>query len=58
MVEKSEQTPRLDPLTPQAARAEYVRQLKALVEAGDYSISAEEIAGAVLAELQDNRHSE
>ena len=43
--------PRLDPLASREARVEFVRELKALVDAGDYFVSSADIARAVLAEL-------
>jgi len=50
--------PRLDPLASHEARIEFVRELKALVDAGDYFVSSEDIAWAVLAELAAIRLSE
>ena len=35
-----------------------VRELKAMIEAGDYCISADDIARAILAELSTNYHYE
>ena len=48
----------LDPLAPPEARAAYVRELKAMVEAGDYFISVDDIARAILAELSTKYHYE
>lgn len=45
------ETPRLSPMTPPEARAEFVRELKALVEAGEYFVSPDDIARAVLAQI-------
>lgn len=59
MVDQPDWQPaRLDPLAPPEARAAYVRELKAMVEAGDYFISVDDIARAILAELSTNYHYE
>jgi anti-sigma28 factor (negative regulator of flagellin synthesis) len=59
MVDQPDWQPaRLDPLAPPEARAAYVRELKALVEAGDYFISVDDIARAILAELSTKNHYE
>ncbi|MDF1596165.1 MAG: flagellar biosynthesis anti-sigma factor FlgM [Acidimicrobiia bacterium] len=48
--------PRLDPMAPAEARAEFVRNLKALVAAGSYEVPSDEIALAVLTDLVRNNH--
>ncbi|MFW2340713.1 MAG: flagellar biosynthesis anti-sigma factor FlgM [Acidimicrobiia bacterium] len=59
MVDQPDWQPaRLDPLAPPEARAAYVRELKAMVEAGDYFVSVDDIARAILAELSTNYHYE
>ena len=59
MVDQPDGQPaRLDPLAPPEARAACVRELKAMIEAGDYCISADDIARAILAELSTNYHYE
>lgn len=59
MVDQPDWQPaRLDPLAPPEARAAYVRELKAMVEAGDYFISVDDIARAFLAELSTKYHYE
>jgi anti-sigma28 factor (negative regulator of flagellin synthesis) len=58
MVDQPEtETPRLDPMASPEARAEFVRNLKALVAAGSYEVSSDEIALAVLTDLVRNNHS-
>ncbi len=53
-----EQTPRLDPMSSPEARAEFVRELRALVEAGEYFVPTDVIARAVLAQLIADSRSE
>ena len=51
MADPEVETPRLSPMAGPEARVEFVRELKALVEAGTYFIDPEDIAGAILAHL-------
>lgn len=51
MADPEVETPRLSPMAGPEARVEFVRELKALVEAGTYFIDPEDIAGAILAQI-------
>ncbi len=53
-----DQTPRLDPMSSPEARAEYIRELKALVEADEYHVPSDVIARALLAQLVAEMRSE
>ena len=58
MVDQPEtETPRLDPMASPEARAEFVRNLKALMVAGSYEVPSDDIALAVLADLARSSHS-
>lgn len=48
-----EETPRLSPMTSPEGRAEYVRHLKARIDAGEYFVTPEDIARAVLAQITE-----
>lgn len=51
MADSEFETPRLSPMAGQEARLEFVRELKALVDAGSYFIDPEDIARAILAQM-------
>jgi anti-sigma28 factor (negative regulator of flagellin synthesis) len=51
MADSEVETPRLSPLAGPEARLEFVRELKALVDAGSYFIDPEDIARAILAQM-------
>lgn len=51
MADSEVEIPRLSPMAAPEARLEFVRELKALVEAGSYFIDPEDIARAILAQI-------
>lgn len=51
MADSEVETPRLSPMAGPETRVEFVRELKALVEAGTYFIDPEDIARAILAQI-------
>lgn len=58
MADSEFETPRLSPMARPEARLEFVRELKALVDAGSYFIDPEDIARAILAQMMPKSRPE